>query len=358
MKNEVHAIRHSVGLSRLDHVHYLAITGPRAFEAVDQLVSGLLRVRDGQLMHTLMLTEDARPFADVYVARNDEEFVLLAEGPSREDLIAHVQRHLPTDGSATLEARSASHAIIGVDGPYAWELLGASLDPEVIGLPFLTFYHHRQWLCYRAGKTGEYGYGVIGPRADIDALEERMRSAGKAYDLVDVSLDALDQCALENWFFNIRREGRADVTPIELQLQWRVSYKKESTGSAALRQRRADGPAVRVTCLIAEGAVASGDAVMIGDTQAGTIVNAGYSDVRGDWVALALLDRSVAYPGIDCICHPAREDWKGLANPSDRATKARTVSPPVLQNRSLVVSPQLHSYATRAEYPAPPIVRR
>jgi glycine cleavage system aminomethyltransferase T len=343
VKNEVHAVRHSVGLSRLGHVHYLAITGPRAFEAVDSLVSGLLRVRDGQLMHTLMLTEDARPFADAYVARNDEEFLLIADGPLREDLIAHVRSHLPSDGSAQLEDRSASHSIIGVDGPYAWELLGATLDPEVIGLPFLTFYHHRQWLCFRAGRTGEYGYGVIGPRGDIDELEQRMQTVGAAYDLANVGLEALDQCALENWFFNIRREGRADVTPIELQLQWRVSYRKEFIGAAALRQRRAAGAAVRLTCLIAGGKVAAGDMVVIGDMRAGAVVNAGYSDVRGDWIALALLDRSVAYPGIDCQVG---------------ATKARTVSPPVLQNRSLVVSPQLHSYATRAEYPAPPLFAR
>ena len=88
MNAQVHALRHSVGLSRLDHVHYLVITGPRAFEAIDGLVSGLLRVRDGQLMHTLLLTDDARPFADAYVGRNDEEFFLLAEGPSRDELLA------------------------------------------------------------------------------------------------------------------------------------------------------------------------------------------------------------------------------------------------------------------------------
>jgi glycine cleavage system aminomethyltransferase T len=158
-----------------------------------------------------------------------------------------------------------------------------------------------------------------------------------------VSLEALDQCALENWFFNIRREGREDVTPIELQLQWRVSYRKEFTGSTSLAARRAKGPAVRLTCVIAKGEVSAGDEVMIGGERVGAIVNAGYSDVRGDWVALALLDRSVAYPGIECRVGQAA---------------ARTVSPPVLQNRSLVVSPQLHSYATRAEYPAPPLVRR
>ena len=346
---EVRAIRHSVGLSRLDQVRYIAVTGARAFEALDQVVSGPLRVRDGQLMHSLLLTDDAHPLADVYVARDDEDFFLLAEGPTSGALVEHLRRHFPTDGSVQVEDRTATHGIVGLDGPYAWELLGATVDPEVIGLPYLTFYHHGSLLCYRAGKTGEYGYGVIAPRGDIDVLETRLRTVGAMFDLHAAGLDALDQCALENWFFNIRREGRERVTPIELQLQWRVSYKKQFVGSEALRRRRSDGPRVRITCLLADGPIEVGDAVAAVGATVGRVVNAGYSDIREEWVALALLELPWAYPGIDSLTIPS-----GSATP----VMVRTVSPPVLQNRSLAVSPQLHSYATRAEYPAPPLVRR
>lgn len=346
---EVRAIRHSVGLSRLDHVQYIAVTGPRASEALDRLVSGPLRVRDGQMMHTLLLTDDAQPLADVYVARDDEEFFLLAESPAPGALVEHLRSHVPADGSVVVEDRTTSHGILGLDGPYAWELLGATVDPEVIGLPFLTFYHHHDTVCFRAGKTGEYGYGVIGPRGELEQLEHRMRKAGETFDLRSVGLDALDHCALENWFFNIRREGLEPVTPIELQLQWRVSYKKDFVGSEALRRRRAEGARVRLTCLIGNGPMTVGDAVVVEGVPIGRIVNTGYSDIREEWVALALLELPWAYPGIDCQTRPSS---------SATPTAARTVSPPVLQNRSLTVSPQLHSYTTRLEYPAPPLVRR
>ena len=36
---------------------------------------------------------------------------------------------------------------------------------------------------------------------------------------------------------------------------------------------------------------------------------------------------------------------------------ARSVSPPTLNNRSLFVSPQLHSYATRSGIELPPLAR-
>lgn len=345
---QVEAIRSSVALSRLDHVRYVRVRGEDAFDLLDGAVPAQLRVRDGQLLHTLLLDDGARPVADVYVGRDDEEFFLLAEGPEPDALVALLRRHAPDGADVAIEDASTTHAILGIDGPYAWELLGAAVDPEIIGLPYLSFYHKDAATVYRAGKTGEYGYGLIVPREGAEALEQRLRAKGTAYDLRDAGLEALDQCALENWFFNIRREGRAGVTPVELQLQWRVSYRKAFTGSDALRRRRVEGACERLTCLVADDAVAVGDSVMGEDGVIGRVVNAGWSDVLGEWAALALLDIAWAHPGIDALT------ISGAAG----SAAARTVSPPLLMNRSLAVSPQLHSWFTRHEHAMPPLVRR
>lgn len=348
VEEQVAAIRASVALSRLDHVCHVRISGTRAYETLDHVAAGQLRVRDGQLLHTILLTDDAFPLADAYVGRDDEDFFLLAEGIEAGALVEHLRRHVPPGESVLVEDRSASHAIVAVDGPYAWELLGAAIDPEVIGLPYLTFYHREGLTCYRAGKTGEYGYGIIVRRDDADALVEHLRAVGSVFDLRDATLDALDHCALENWFFNIRREGRERVTPLELQLQWRVSYRKEYVGAAALRKRRAEGARQRLSCLLADSAIAVGDVVNLAGAPIGRVVNAGFSAARGEWVAQALLDVAWAHPGIHDLA---------VANARGSAV-ARTVSPPVLMNRSLSVSPQLHGYLTRHEHPGPPLVRR
>ena len=77
-------------------------------------------------------------------------------------------------------------------------------------------------------------------------------------------------------------------------------------------------------------------------------LNAGWSTTRGDCVALALVGVRWAHPGIDAftVLHAAD------------AVPARSMTPPVLNNRSLFVSPQLHTYATRAEVAMPPLARR
>ena len=342
------AIRTSVASGVLDHVHHIRLSGDGAFDALDRLVPADLRVRDGQLLHTLLLDEEGHCFADLYVANDDEQFLLLAEGPTREALDAHLRTHLPSDASVSVDVRTESHAIVALEGPYAWELLGLAVGQEAIGLPYLTFFHLERWTCYRAGKTGEYGYGIILPRADLDDLQRRLHTHGAGLDMGAADLAALDQCALENQFFNIRREGREPVTPIELQLQWRVSSRKEYVGSGALRRRREEGARVRTTCLIGAEPWAAGDEVTLQGTAVGRLVNAGFSSTRGDWIAVALVDVAWAHPGIDEFVVVARDG---------RRIAARSVSAPVLNNRSLHVSPQMHSYGTRDGYAFPPLPR-
>ena len=344
----VHAIRRSVALSRMNHVVCLRLTGRDGFQTLDRLLPAELFVREGKMLHTLVLDEHARPRADVYICCDGEDFFLLAEGLPGEELRRLVLDHRPPGGDLTVELLDPSHRIFSLGGPYAWETLAVLAGPEVIGMPFLTFAHLDELICFRAGKTGEYGYDLLVPAEQSEAIWSRLLEAGRRFDLEIADRELLDLCALENWFFNIRREGRADVTPIELQLQWRVCHRKEYLGSAALAERRRAGPSSRLVCLISGAPLAAGDALVYEDRSVGTLVNAGFSSARGDHVALALVDTAWAYSGIDCLA----------VHRKNASVPVRTVSPPVLNNRSLYVSPQVHSYFARSEMKFPPWVGR
>ncbi len=337
------ALRESVAYARLDHLSHLRIRGDHAFDRLDRLTPGRLHLRDGQLLHSLLLNEMAHPLADVYLGWDDEEFFLLADGMAPGELINYLQTQLPPSDGFEIEDRTTSDAIVSLEGPYAWELLGAVLDPEAIGLPYLTFYHLDGRICYRAGKTGEYGYGVILPRSEAEAFLDLVAQEGRAFDAEQADLDTLDQGALENWFFNIRREGREAVTPIELQLQWRVSYAKDYPGAEALRQQRGVAQE-RLTFLVSRERVQLQDLVSCGGEPVGRVVNTGFSHIRGDYTSLALVKNQFAYPRIDFAV-------------GDEQVSSRSVSPPVLNNRSMSVSPQLHSYSRRDAQEFPNIIR-
>lgn len=343
LNDAVLALRNSVAISRLDHVHFLRVRGAAAYDALDRVCTPDLYVRDGQLLHGLLLDEDAHVFADIYIGCDDEEFFLLAEGPSAPALTDYLRRHTSERDPPEIEEMGANQKILGVDGPYAWELLGLILGQETIGLPYLTFFHTDTGICYRAGKTGEYGYGIIAAPDVIDGLWSRCLEVGSQFDVTEAGQDALDQCALENWFFNIRREGRETVTPIELQLQWRVSSRKDYVGSQALARRREEGPKQRLTAFVGGDPLKIGDTIRVKSTSVGRIVNAGFSTTYDKWIALGLLDIAWAYPGID-VFHVDR---------NERSIPLCSVSPPVINNRSLYLNPQIHSFSTRHEFEFP-----
>ncbi len=344
---EIGALRYSVAIAEEPHVCCVRVSGPDAFDVADHLSPAELFVVDGQMRHTLLLHDDGRPLADVLFCCDDEDFVLLAEGPTTPELMAYIRDHLPEDArDVELEDLEETHAMVSLHGPYAWELMAELEGPEVIGVPYLTFFHSDAWTCFRAGKTGEYGYHLLVPSASLEEVRSRIEAAGRAFGLGHAGLEALDQCALENWFFNIRREGQANATPIELQLQWRVSYRKDYVGSEALKTRRREGPRARLTTLVGEAPMAVGDRVMLDGRPIGSVVNAGYSLIRRDWIGLALIDLPWAQPGIE----------RYHVEQGTVRVPVRTVAPPVIRNRSLYVDPREHTYALRHEQTYPPLV--
>jgi glycine cleavage system aminomethyltransferase T len=171
-------------------------------------------------------------------------------------------------------------------------------------------------------------------RTSEAALRDRILAAGEALDLRVAGVEALWQAGLENWFFNIHREGKHDLTPIELGLSWRVSFAKEYVGSSALRERRRAPKRRRVTAMRAASSLAPGDPVHEGATEIGSLLWAERSITLGDSVAIALLDEPYWHSGIDAY--------------RVRGEPVRTVSAPLLTNRSLFVNPQKHAYADRA----------
>jgi len=340
------ALRGGVTMTHSTHLHPFRVSGgDAAWATTNALCSSDLFLRDGQISQTLWLDERARPLADVYVARDDDAFVFLAEtrGP---DLAAHAKEHLRP--GAVLEDLSATHRVLSLNGPFAWELIGRLVGPEVVGLPYLNAFHLPQGWAFRAGKTGEYGYDLLVPNDAAVGLEARLLEEGKRFGLVSADLDVLDQCALENWFFNVRKEGTLDLTPLELQLQWRTSTSREYVGSAALAAHREAGIRRRLVMATAPRAVAQGDTVRLFEEAVGTVANAGHAPLRGDWVVLALVDVRWAHPGIDAF------EIDSAAGP----VPARTVTPPLPNNLSLYVNLQQDSYATRDEVRAAPLFAR
>ncbi len=339
MKPAMKALRWGVAWSQQTVTTTIRVRGDDAHSAVDYLVATDLFLRDGQARPGVLLNEDGSVFSDVYIAQEEDSYLLLAEGPTEGDLLRHIERVAPK--GATIENTTGDVDFISIHGPYAWELIGELLGPDFIGLPYLYFYRVDDIFCLRAGKTGEYGYDLIVPKTQTQSLIDKIQSLGAPFGVEQVDQTILDQCALENGFFNARREGSHRLNPIELGLQWRVSSTKDFFGNAAFSALRALGPARRITYFTSVSPVNEKDAVTFADEsltlgqtkQIGEVLAAGYSSVLGLHVGAALLEKPYYHAGINEFMISG--------------AKISTTSPPVINNRSLYINAQRHAYASR-----------
>jgi aminomethyltransferase len=234
---------------------------------------------------------------------------------------------------------SDERVALGVDGPYAWEVVSTLLGPSVLGMPYLTILRRGEVQCVRAGKTGAYGYVLLVPRAEVAGVEARLADLGAAFDLAAVDLEALDVCALENGHFSMRvapSSASSPLTPIELQLQWRVSYDKDFVGARALGERRAAGPGVRTAAFVAEGPVAPGQPVHRDGAKTGETLAACYSPTLDRWIGRALLPVQLAHPHVPLVVAT-----------SNGTTPIVTCTTPLVDNLSLHVDLHKHAYATQ-----------
>jgi aminomethyltransferase len=341
LDGDVAAVRTAVTLADGDHLTCVRVAGEGAHDLLDRVSPRQLFVRTGQMLHTVFLDDTARPVADVYVCCDEDDYVVTVEGMTAAALIAYLAGH--ADG---LDVRmldlSASHGFLCLDGPYAWELLGEVTSPDVIGLPYLSFFHDPQLTCFRGGKTGEYGYDLLVERARLPGLRAQLTALGRRFELRQIGLPALEIAGLEAGFFNVRRWVRDGLTPIELQLQWRVTTGRTFPGSVALAEHRR-APRGRVSLVASPAALAIDAAIELDGAPAGSVLDAGYSPTRGEWLGVAMLDRAVGHAG--------------LTGFTSGGAPVRTISAPAVNNRSLYVDPQRHSWATREATAFPPLVR-
>jgi glycine cleavage system aminomethyltransferase T len=346
LDDDVMALRRSTTLASLEHVARVRVTGADAHAAVDAVCPRELFLYEGQMLHSLLLDEEGQILADLHVARDEEGFFLLADGVSASELVSALQKHAPPSADFLAIALDGTHELVSFNGPYAWELLSEAFTPEVIGLPYLGCAALLDTTCFRTGRVGEYGYDVLVPRAASASFTARLEPFAEEFGLRRVSQAALDVCALENFVFNPRAEGRTLRDPIELQLQWRLSYGKEYPGAGRLRERRTRGPDRRAVLLAGDHELVAGDEVRCGDATIGHVLHAQRSPIRGDFLAVARLKIAYAAPGLEQYAAVRG----GVRAP------ARVISAPAVNNRSVYVDPQRHTHRTRESQDFPPLV--
>jgi aminomethyltransferase len=339
-QSEANCLRFGVALNRAEHVSVVRITGEDAFELADRVSPRPLFLRDGRMLPGLLLSEDGTVFADVYFCAQDLDWILLVEGPTGGEVVAWLSKHLHAGEDVEILDLTTDTSVIGLHGPYSWELMAELIGPGAVSMPYLSSFELPEWdgVVYRSGKTGEYGYLLCVPCNREAELVAEVERVGEEFEAGWIGVEALDLAALENGFFCIRLMGIHGLTPVELQLLWRIAWDRTAPGTAALRAHRHKTDHVTWIRLEAteEAIPTSGQKLTADGISRGWLVDARWSPLLDGAIGLALLDG-------DCV-------------PGTVLDGAIVTAPPLLVNRSLTLNPERHSFASRELDEFPPLV--
>lgn len=363
------AVRENILLVDYSHFGIAEVKGESAWELLNQLVSGdVSSIRDEQAMYTLILDEKGEILTDLYVACDDERFLLISEWLTGDKLCALLRDEQTNNADAFpdiehIASLSPAYGTLHLEGPFCWELLAEIYGMDVIGLPFQE--HMRideDLILLRTGKHGEFSYKLIGKREQLAQVWETLYSAGQKYDLRAGGLAYQNQVRLENPCFDPHLLASLTRCPIALQMQWAIRYDKpEFRGSKALFAKQQIGIKQKLVGFTASlpdsdlnlgNKIEAGAAIKIGNKVIGTVANVGVYSALNQIIGRALIDEEYAYAdieGYELLLSSETINSSEIVNSNETVNSSQTLSiktspVPFAKNYSFLINPSEHSY--------------
>ena len=330
---EHHAVRRDAGMFDVSHMCVVDLRGARTREFLRQLLANdVARLREpGKALYSCMLRESGTVIDDQIVYFLDEAwFRLVVNAGTRDKDVAWIRDRAPAFG-VTVEPR-IDLAMVAVQGPAARQKAagvlaarhGAATAERALALGVFHGVSLPPLFVARTGYTGEDGFEVVVPAAEIAATWDALVAAG----VRPCGLGARDTLRLEAGMNLYGSDMDETTTPLESGLGWTVALEpteRDFVGRAALlAQKHAGVPRTLVGLLLEErGVLRSHQRVVVEDVGEGEVTSGTFSPTLERSIGLARVPA-----GTGARCHV---DIRG------KLLAARVVKAPFARNGAIVI---------------------
>jgi glycine cleavage system T protein len=302
---EYESIRRAVGFLDISNRAVLEFTGADRLSYLQGLISNDLRaLSSGEGMYAAFLTQQGKVLGDCRVLAKDDCFILDLWEPLKPKILDHLNRYLVAD-EVEINDLTARYAMLSIQGPSADQLLGKFVvkdkQPQQPIAHSTAEIHGVEVRICRYSHTGEDGFDLMIPVADIENVARRFTETGSAYSAQWVGTEAYEVVRIEA---GIPRYG-VDITEdnliLETGLNHAVSFNKGCyLGQEVVERIRSRGHVNKnLTGLVIDGEKSAtfGSKVVIAEKEIGTITSSVYSPALSSAIALAYIHRDHRSPG-------------------------------------------------------------
>jgi aminomethyltransferase len=227
---EVLAVRSHVGIFDLSHMGEIYISGPRALDLIQYLCTNdASRLNVGEAQYSLLCNETGGVLDDLIVYRTaDDVYLLVVNASNAEADFKWITDHNQID--AVVDDRSASTALIAVQGPKSAQLLKHISGIDLTGMKRFHIAAHDvagiDCLVASTGYTGGDGYELYFRAEDAPALWNKLMEAAPSFEAEPIGLGARDVLRIEAGYPLYGQELTTATTPVEAKLMWVVKLAK------------------------------------------------------------------------------------------------------------------------------------
>lgn len=291
---EHQAVRSHCGLFDVSHMGVVDAIGDDAEAFLRKvLANDVARLkRPGAGQYSLLLNEAAGVIDDLILYRLAADHFRLVVNCANKDSDLQWLRSQAGDFAVQLDARPQL-GILALQGPVSARLLAdmrASAWAEAGSLKRFQMLELQGCFVARTGYTGEDGFEILCPLADIEQLWADLIAAGA----MAAGLGARDTLRLEAGYCLWGHEMDADTSPLEANLGWTLHMKdaqRDFVGRAALHaQIEGGGARNQLKGLVLEDKGVMRDACVVqSKAGAGVVTSGSYSPTLQRSIALARL---------------------------------------------------------------------
>ena len=302
------AVRERVGLFDAGHMGEIRITGEKALDFVNRLITNdATKVKDNQAMYTAVTNEDGGTLDDViFYKRSDEKITFTPNASNTQKIYDWFVQH-NKDNEVEIEDITDDYGLIAIQGPKAEATLQKITEADLSDLaPFMYLSDQKvadikNVVISRTGYTGEDGFELYVPfDAQVD-IWKALLEAGAEFSIAECALGARDTLRLEAGLALYGNDLSEEINPIEGGIGFVVKTddKKEVDypGKEALEayRKKADKRLSRGFELTGRGIARAGMAVQAEDgTKIGIVTSGTKSLTFGKSIGYVLIDKEYA----------------------------------------------------------------
>jgi glycine cleavage system T protein len=302
---EYQAARSAAGFIDLSHRGMLQFTGPDRLSYLQGLLSNdltLLKPYAGQ--YATLLNQQGKVLGDGRVLCSLNSFYLDFWEAIKDKILAHLSRYLVAD-EVEIADRTEGYGILSIQGPHSEALLSKLIGQAELPLQLLQHAMvnlDNAMICLvRDSHTGEDGFDLIIPKADLITVAQRLTEIGKSFSAGWLGEEAQEILRVEAGVPRYGIDVTEDNLVLETGLDNHVSFNKGCyLGQEVVERIRSRGHVNKklVGLSLKEKAAATrGDKIMAEDKVVGAVTSSIVSPALGHAIALGYVQRDYWHPG-------------------------------------------------------------